>query len=532
MNFNSLKDSFPFPEIRPSQEKALEKLSLDFEKGKRFSIFELPTGTGKSGLALSVIRAATLDPERKPFVSGGTILTSQKILQQQYQREFDTLGLADLRGSSNYTCTEHDDSTCDIGQQMNKITGNICTVCPYRQAKSNFCASPIGVTNFSYFLTDSAYKEDSKKLPAKKILVIDEAHNTENALISHSEINISRQRTEELEVKLPQRVLQFTDIEGAKTWTTSNLIPAMNSFTGKLRAEMLDPGKSRQELLPVAKKLTNYEQFSENLDKFLESSSKMWFINQTENGINIKPLRGDVFAEEILFSRAEHIVMMSATILDPKTFVRNLGIPTKSCGYLSLPSEFPASNRPIIFAPAGSMSFKNYDATLPKLLKRIHRVLSKHEGEKGIIHCNSFKLAQHIKEYFKGTPFESRLLDHDSKNRQFVVEQHMSSPLPTVLLSPSMTEGLDLRDDLSRFQVIAKIPFPSLADPYIKTRMELDPQWYQWQTCLALVQGLGRSIRSKDDFAVSYILDGDFKMLLHNSASILPEWWLESIEFR
>ena len=533
MNIDSLKAGFPFPEIRPSQEKALEKLALNLEKGKRFSIFELPTGIGKSGLALSVVQAAAKEPQNLPYRSGGTILTSQKILQQQYQNEFEHLDLMDLRGASNYTCNEHEDSTCDVGQQLNKISGNVCTVCPYRQAKSSFMALPNGVTNFSYFLTDSAYKkEESKKLPKKKVLVIDEAHNTESCLINHSEINISSIRMGELDVKPPNRVLQFTDIAGAKNWINTILEPAVSAMIGKLSLEMKEQGRSRRELLPVAKKLTSYEQFIESLGVFLESESPLWFINQTEAGINIKPLRGDVFAEELLFSRAQHIVMMSATILDPRTFTRNLGISPKECGYMSLPSEFPVANRQVIFAPAGSMSFKNYDDTLPKLLKRIERVLTKHENDKGIIHCNSFKLSQHIMDHFKGTPHGARLLTHDSKNRGMVVDHHLTSPHPTVLLSPSMTEGLDLRDGLSRFQVIAKVPFPSLADPYIKTRMDLDSQWYQWQTCLALVQGLGRSIRSKDDFATSYILDGDFRMLLHNSANILPEWWLESIEFR
>jgi Rad3-related DNA helicase len=294
--------------------------------------------------------------------------------------------------------------------------------------------------------------------------------------------------------------------------------------------EMLEKGGSRRELLPIAKRLTSYEQFAENLGKFMESESLLWFINQTETGINIKPLRGDVFAEELLFSRAEHIVMMSATILDPKTFTRNLGINPKECGYMSLPSEFPVSNRQVIFAPAGSMSFKNYDTTLPKLLKRIDRVLTKHSEEKGIIHCNSFKLSQHIMDHFAGTPHGARLLTHDSKNRGMVVDYHMTSSKPTVLLSPSMTEGLDLRDDLSRFQVIAKCPWGSLADPYIRTRMEMDETWYTWQACLHLVQSIGRSVRSKDDYATSYILDSD-TIRLFNSG-MLPEWWLEALEFR
>jgi len=520
MNIETLKANFPFPEVRPPQEKAMVKLASNIEKNKKFSIFEMPTGSGKSGLAIAAISSA----------QSGAILTPQKILQQQYQEEFSHLGLADLRGGSNYICTEHDDTTCDIGAQLNKITGNICAVCPYRSARHNFCKSKIGTTNFSYFLTDSAFKDESTRLPDKEVLVIDEAHNTENVLIAHSEIVVSPVRLEELSVKLPTRAFQFTAVDEARSWVSKVLNPATEAVIARLTLELKDTSRGRRELLPVAKKITQLSQFSEALKKFIESDSKMWFIDQSEEGLNIKPLRGDIFAEELLFSRAKKIIMLSATILDPKTLIRNLGIDRSDCGYLSLPSEFPVENRQIIFAPAGSMSFKNYDETLPKLLKRIDRVLTKHATEKGIIHCSSFKLVQHIKDHFRGTPHSHRLLDHDSKNRGLVVDHHIASSQPTVLLSPSMTEGLDLKGELSRFQVIAKAPFLSLASPYIRTRMEMDADWYTLQACLNLMQACGRSIRSKEDYATTYLLDSDIMRLL--KAGPLPSWWLDSIDFR
>ena len=93
-----------------------------------------------------------------------------------------------------------------------------------------------------------------------------------------------------------------------------------------------------------------------------------------------------------------------------------------------------------------------------------------------------------------------------------------------------MTEGLDLRGELSRFQIVAKAPFLNLADPYIKRRMAIDNDWYTWSACLALAQGLGRSIRSKEDYARSYILDADTMRLL--KSNFLPDWWLSAVEFK
>lgn len=478
-----------------------------------------------SGLSIAALGWAADCPVEPPLKPGGTILTSQKILQDQYASEFGSIGLADLRGASNYRCGEQE-SNCEIGSVMNKLAGTICEHCPYRSAKAAFMASPRGITNFAYYLTDSMFK---RQLPKRKLIIIDEAHNTENVLIAFSEIGISANRLEEFDIKLPTKPL--TTIPETKYWVEHTVIQAADIYGIKLKEEIAAALQGHGSLMALLKKEMNLSSFKSNLGKFLESESEMWFIHQTD-GLGIKPLRGDVFSEELLFSRAEKIMFMSATILDPRTFVRNLGISVKDCGYMSLPSEFAQDNRKIIFTPAGSMSYKNYDTTLPKLLNKIERILEKHKNEKGIIHCQSFKLMNHIQQGLRRSPHYSRLVAHDSQSRAYAVDRHLTSTEPTVLLSPSMTEGLDLRGDLSRFQVVAKMPFNNLADPYVKRRMELDKAWYSWTTALTLIQGLGRSIRSKEDYARSYIIDQDFNMFLKTCNDILPEWWLESIEFR
>ena len=50
-----------------------------------------------------------------------------------------------------------------------------------------------------------------------------------------------------------------------------------------------------------------------------------------------------------------------------------------------------------------------------------------------------------------------------------------------------------------------------------------DPKWYTWNTILRLVQAYGRSVRSKDDFANTYILDGSISYLLRDANEMLPK---------
>lgn len=136
-----------------------------------------------------------------------------------------------------------------------------------------------------------------------------------------------------------------------------------------------------------------------------------------------------------------------------------------------------------------------------------------------VVHnCVSNKVANYLFEAVGS----DRLLVHDSTNRDEVLRQHIESTLPTVLLSPSMTEGVDLADDASRFQVLCKVPFPYLGDEVIRKRMEKNSSWYPYQTAKSIIQALGRSVRNSDDFAMSYILDADWDFFYKRNRKYFP----------
>jgi hypothetical protein len=104
--------------------------------------------------------------------------------------------------------------------------------------------------------------------------------------------------------------------------------------------------------------------------------------------------------------------------------------------------------------------------------------------------------------------------------------QPLISP-STVLISPSLHLGLDLKDDLSRFQIITKVPYPSLGDRWIDEKRKRSEQWYSWQTGLRLVQAYGRSVRSKDDWAATYVLDANFGYFISRNKTIIPQWFID-----
>jgi Rad3-related DNA helicase len=101
-----------------------------------------------------------------------------------------------------------------------------------------------------------------------------------------------------------------------------------------------------------------------------------------------------------------------------------------------------------------------------------------------------------------------------------------------VLLSSSLWEGVDLKDDLSRFQIIAKVPYPNLSEKRTKIKMQKFPLWYKSQTLMKLLQGFGRSIRSEEDWAVTYVLDAAARDLLNQSKAMIPKSYYDVLDLK
>ena len=188
--------------------------------------------------------------------------------------------------------------------------------------------------------------------------------------------------------------------------------------------------------------------------------------------------------------------MMSATILDVDAFCTSLGLAPKEVKFIQVPSDFPVQNRPVFplnIAYLNSDSLQQQEVQT-KISGAVENVMTLHRNHKGIILTTSYKQVNFIKENISEIN-KRRLLQTDPEiPRDEVITKHVNSTEPTVLISPSLYMGLDLKDDLSRFQIITKVPYPDLGDRWIDAKRKINGQWYIWQTGLKLVQGYGRSM--------------------------------------
>jgi Rad3-related DNA helicase len=124
-----------------------------------------------------------------------------------------------------------------------------------------------------------------------------------------------------------------------------------------------------------------------------------------------------------------------------------------------------------------------------------------------------------------------RLILAFGKKREEQIQQHFRSSEPTVLAASGLWEGADLHGDRSRFQIIPSMPRAALT-PQVQARMRLDPKWYGLRTCMKLLQGCGRSIRSETDAACTYLLDVDFKTECRRKyGNRIPKWVQDAIQF-
>ena len=114
----------------------------------------------------------------------------------------------------------------------------------------------------------------------------------------------------------------------------------------------------------------------------------------------------------------------------------------------------------------------------------------------------------------------------DGADNEQILKQHIESPEPTILVSPSMSYGVDLKGDLAKFQIVCKASYMPLHDERIKRLFKEDKDWYVNKMLNNLIQACGRGVRSKKDKCLTYILDGSITDAVIRNANKLPKYFL------
>jgi Rad3-related DNA helicase len=235
----------------------------------------------------------------------------------------------------------------------------------------------------------------------------------------------------------------------------------------------------------------------------------------------------------LLFDAADVAVLISAFLGHRAALAECLGLDVATTLTVRSDSPFPLEQRPIVYRPRGALSRATLAELEPAVFSAVADILRAHARDKGVIHVPSYAAADRlVTDLARRVPLESRRLlpIATPEAKPAALQHHRASHLATVLVSPSLREGVDLPDDLLRFQIVTKMPFPDLGDPWTAARARRDPRWYALETAKSLVQTYGRSCRHADDRGVTYLLDGQFSRFLLRYRPLLPSWFLDAAE--
>lgn len=514
---------FPFDEIRPNQVEAIE-FTLDkvLKEGKKFVILELGTGVGKSAIAVAVAKYWARKQALNGADPGGFFLTTQKILQEQYLRDFGGIkgDMVSIKSAANYECKRAKGQSCGAvrrfikknksDKDLQKCFGD----CKYLNAKTKWMNSALSITNYSYFLNITKYTNDVE-VP-RQLLILDECHNVEQEISGFVDIQIDTPMCNKVDLNLPS----FSNEAQSMRWIDDVFEPRITSRVADLEAEM--------DYSPDASIINEHEfmdKYMCKLHRFQEMyTTDNWIMNQDDGDahkhkkLEFKPIDISGYSQETLFKYGQVVIFLSATVIDAKRFAQQVGIPTDLVASLQIESPFPVKNKPIIYAPQGKMNLDTINETLPKIALAVAAILKRHPNEKGIIHTHSYKILNYLMKNVR----DKRLLFQDDKNKEKIISKHMTTTEPTVLVSPSMSEGVDLKGNLSRFQVICKLPFPYLGDKLVQKRKEKWDWWYSYETAKVIIQSTGRSIRDENDYAVTYVLDEAWAYFWKMNSHLFP----------
>ena len=533
--------------FRPGQlEAVVDILDTYFNTDIDTYILEAPTGSGKSLIAM-ICSLFLKDSNLR-----GYILTSEVALQDQYMRDFQKYHLdwGSVKGGDTYTCAVNSLpfslGECRIAKLSYEQAESLdCWPhCGYLTNRKKSIESEVSLLNYSYALIQRNYVESQQQskgfgvpFPQRDFAFCDEAHKVPDIVQSHFSPCINQEFMDSL--KFLEAFQKKLKIGGEVIYSNIKSIVFLlqeeehkefiHDYLKKLYRYLVKQRHKDGVMMESAKNLSWTEMSADwkravvCVDKVKDVYCKIEdYLEIIKNG-SVNKLVKDVVKSEkaiptITFNYVDESavvlqhfmrklgfkVMMSATIGEPRSYLAMLG--TQNARYNRIASVFSYQKSPIYFTHKNRINQKNVQEKIPLLAEYLRRIMDKHPRVSGVVHTGSYWLGQQVWEQLPSK--------HQGRIRLYGGTQEKINALSyledsnTLVMGPSLLEGIDLREDLSRLQVFLKVPYPGISNNLTREKMKHYPNWYKWKTEISVRQGVGRSVRSEEDWAVTYFLDG------------------------
>jgi Rad3-related DNA helicase len=446
---------------------------------------QAPVGSGKSGLARAI-----------QIATGATIITPSNILIDQYIDTYPKVNF--LKGKTHYTCRWG----VSCKDWIDGMEQDACGDCKYVDCRGKAAeGKPTFFNPMSYYYLRLQTGEDPK------VIVVDEAHQVSSMVLALCS------------KRFRWSVYKFTD----KCTNAMYLMAWMEEQVAKLRkllsqyqkyGDWVKAGEIVDEIESIKNVLKGLNESNQNYAIWVDRGM---YRGKPDNFLNVKPVRPPKFMINGMLACGK-LVLMSGTLL--KMDIDDL-VGGREYRFIDLPSPIPKERRLVYYRPVSyPLNFKTDPA---QIAASIEDDIDLYPGRNTMVHVTysmSTKLARH---------FRRPVLTNTSEDKIKKVEFFKKNG--GIFLASGCAEGLDLKDDWCRLNIIPKLSYPDLSDPVVQKRRALEDgdEWYGLEALKVAIQAAGRSTRHEKDESITIIKDPTFGSLFNRYRTKLPAAFVESL---
>ncbi len=436
----------------------------------------------------------------------------------------------------------------------------IGTECPQYQEcfvtrmRQRAAESDLVIVNHHLLCADAAVRQSAygEVIPACAYAVIDEAHQLEDVATQYFGVSVSTHRLERLvgdgrryvardlendpdTADILRRAIDHVE-QHATLFFGVVQVHLPSTDPTRLNTTILEPvaepgrrlASALRALEPAVAHATDASEDIRSLGRRASELGKhvdfvlavadegyVYFSERRGRGLFLRasPVNVSAIIRELLLERMEATILTSATLAVDGSFDyqrTRLGI--RDAVELRLASEFDFAEQTVLYLPKGMPEPRAPDFSTAAA-GHIRALLEATRGRAFVL-FTSYANLHDVRRLVEHTmPFP--LLVQGTAPRSVLLRDFRATPNAVLLATSSFWQGVDVAGDTLSCVIIDKLPFAPPSDPITAARMEsiakLDGNPFnEYQVplaILALLQGLGRLIRHRQDRGVLSILD-------------------------